>query len=322
VSENLTGSVTGDFDARLQAWFDQRGWRLFDFQSEARDAYPAGETGLIHSPTGSGKSLAAWLGPLAEDAAAGGGDGGPRVLWITPLRALAVDTRENLAEAAAALGSDWRVEVRSGDTSQSVRARQRRRPPEALVTTPESLSVLLSYAGGASWFRRLACVVVDEWHELLGTKRGVQLELCLARLRSIAPGLRTWGLSATLANLAEARDVLLGPGAQGRLVRGQAPKTVRIRSVLPETLERFPWAGHLGIRLLPAVIEASGYKVHGWIDGDTGHGRAFRFEDPFGHVFELYWETNRYLPPADDRLDAAVPQHPLPGGAVVSGAGG
>lgn len=256
MSENLTGSVTGDFDARLQAWFDERGWRLFDFQREARDAYLAGESGLIHSPTGSGKSLAAWLGPLAEAAAAGGADGGPRVLWITPLRALAVDTRENLADAAAALGSDWRVEVRSGDTSQSVRARQRRRPPEALVTTPESLSVLLSYADGASWFRRLVCVVVDEWHELLGTKRGVQLELCLARLRSIAPGLRTWGLSATLANLAEARDVLLGPGAAGRLVRGQAPKTVRIRSVLPETIERFPWAGHLGIRLLPAVVEA------------------------------------------------------------------
>ncbi len=256
MSGNVTGSMTGNFDARLQAWFDQRGWRLFDFQREARDAYLAGESGLIHSPTGSGKSLAAWLGPLAEAAAAVGADGGPRVLWITPLRALAADTRENLADAAAALGSDWRVEVRSGDTSQSVRARQRKRPPAALVTTPESLSVLLSYADGASWFRRLACVVVDEWHELLGTKRGVQLELCLARLRGVAPGLRTWGLSATLANLAEARDVLLGPGARGRLVRGQAPKTVRIRSVLPETLERFPWAGHLGIRLLPAVVDA------------------------------------------------------------------
>ncbi len=256
MSENLTASVTGEFDARVQAWFDERGWRLFEFQCEARDAYLAGQSGLIHSPTGSGKSLAAWLGPLAEAEAAGWPDGGPRVLWITPLRALAADTRENLAEAAAALGGSWRVEVRTGDTAQSVRARQRRRPPEALITTPESLSVLLSYADGANWFRRLACVVVDEWHELLGTKRGVQLELCLARLRSIAPGLRTWGLSATLANLAEARDVLLGPGAEGRLVRGQAPKTVRIRSVLPDTPERFPWAGHLGIRLLPAVVEA------------------------------------------------------------------
>ena len=256
MSENLTASVTGEFDARVQAWFDERGWRLFEFQREARDAYLAGESGLIHSPTGSGKSLAAWLGPLAEAAAAGWPDGGPRVLWITPLRALAADTRENLAEAAAALGGSWRVEVRTGDTAQSVRARQRRRPPEALITTPESLSVLMSYADGASWFRRLACVVVDEWHELLGTKRGVQLELCLARLRSIAPGLRTWGLSATLANLADARDVLLGPGMAGRLVRGQAPKTVRIRSVLPDTPERFPWAGHLGIRLLPAVVAA------------------------------------------------------------------
>lgn len=255
----MTADVSNEFEARLAGWFDARGWRPFEFQREACAAYLRGESGLIHSPTGSGKSLAAWLGPLAEAAAAGGPPGGLRVLWITPLRALAADTRENLAEAAAALateGSEWRVEVRTGDTSQSVRTRQRKRPPEALITTPESLSVLLSYADGASWFRRLACVVVDEWHELLGTKRGVQLELCLARLRGIAPGLRTWGLSATLANLAEARDVLLGPGAEGRLVRGQAPKTVRIRSVLPETLERFPWAGHLGIRLLPAVVEA------------------------------------------------------------------
>ncbi|MEJ2601870.1 MAG: ligase-associated DNA damage response DEXH box helicase [Gammaproteobacteria bacterium] len=247
------------FETRLDEWLAAGGRALFDFQREACEAYLAGESGLIHSPTGSGKSLAAWLGPLAEAAAEaeeGVSRAGLRILWITPLRALAVDTRENLAEAAEALGSGWRVEVRSGDTSQSVRARQRRQPPEALITTPESLSVLLSYADGAQWFRGLQAVVVDEWHELLGTKRGVQLELCLSRLRGIAPALKTWGLSATLANLEEARDVLLGPRGRGRLVRGSAPKSVRIRSVLPRTLERFPWAGHLGIKLLPAVVEA------------------------------------------------------------------
>ncbi len=245
-----------DFEARLTAWFDGEGWSLFDFQREAMDAYLAGESGLIHSPTGSGKTLAAWLGPLGEAAAGDLAGAGPRVLWVTPLRALATDTRENLASAAAALGVGWRVEVRSGDTAQSARARQRRSPPETLITTPESLSVLLSYAEGAAWFRGLRAVVVDEWHELLGTKRGVQLELCLARLRGAVPGLRTWGLSATLANLEEARDVLLGPGGQGRLIRGQSPKTVRIRSALPDTMERFPWAGHLGLNLLPRVLAA------------------------------------------------------------------
>lgn len=252
-------ATPGEAERAIERWFASRGWEVFDYQRETWAAYRRGASGLVHSPTGSGKSLAAWLGPVGDALDEGGCDG-LQVLWITPLRALAGDTRENLQGAVDGLGLGWRVEVRTGDTSQSVRARQRRSPPEALITTPESLSILLSYADGGRQFARLRAVVVDEWHELLGTKRGVQLELCLARLRSLAPGLRVWGLSATLANLPEALETLLGPAGDAReervLVRGREPKAVTIRSVLPETVEHFPWAGHLGVKLLPAVVEA------------------------------------------------------------------
>ncbi|MEX0430126.1 ligase-associated DNA damage response DEXH box helicase [Spiribacter insolitus] len=246
--------------ARLTAWFTARGWRPEAFQLDAWAAYGRGESGLIHSATGSGKSLAAWGGPLIEglsEADRGDRRGGLRVLWITPLRALAGDTVNNLAAAAAGVGLDWRVEKRTGDTGSSARARQRQRPPEVLVTTPESLSLLLSYRDAARQFRNLNTVVVDEWHELIGTKRGVQLELCLARLRRLAPGLRTWGLSATLGNLEEARDCLLGEdSASGRLIQGPPARPIDIRTLLPAADTRFPWAGHLGTQLIDDVIDA------------------------------------------------------------------
>ncbi|RZU98056.1 ligase-associated DNA damage response DEXH box helicase [Spiribacter vilamensis] len=244
---------------KLIGWFADNGWQPADFQHTAWDAYTRGESGLIHSATGSGKSLAAWGGPLIEglDEAAASGQrrAGFRVLWITPLRALAGDTVHNLATAAAGVGLDWRIEKRTGDTSSSARTRQRRRPPEALVTTPESLSLLLSYRDAGRQFESLQAVIVDEWHELIGTKRGVQLELCLARLRRLSPGLRTWGLSATLGNLDEARDCLLGAGSEaGRLVEGPPARPIDIRTLEPDTDERFPWAGHLGTRLINGVI--------------------------------------------------------------------
>jgi len=245
---------------RLTDWFSSRGWQPEAFQRAAWAAYGRGESGLIHSATGSGKSLAAWGGPLIE--ALGEADGedrrdGLRVLWITPLRALAGDTVNNLAAAATGVGLDWRVEKRTGDTGSGARARQRQRPPEALVTTPESLSLLLSYRDAARQFRHLRAVVVDEWHELIGTKRGVQLELCLARLRRLAPGLRTWGLSATLGNLEEARDCLLGDdSASGRLIQGPPARPIDIRTLLPAAGTRFPWAGHLGTQLLDDVVDA------------------------------------------------------------------
>lgn len=239
----------------IQDWYRRRGWTLFDFQRQCWEAYAAGESGLVHAPTGAGKTLAAWLAALlqARDA-----EEPLRVLWITPMRALAADTAAGLQEASDEIGAGWRVELRTGDTGSAARARQRKRLPQALVTTPESLSLLLSYADLIPQFAGVSAVIVDEWHELLGSKRGVQTELCLSRLRSLAPGLRTWGLSATLGNLDEAAQVLVGAGRPARIVAGVAPRRTVIETLIPERVDRFAWAGHLGLSQLPQVITAIG----------------------------------------------------------------
>ena len=184
-------------------------------------------------------------------------EAGPTVVWLTPLRALATDTERAIRRPIDGMGLPWTVERRTGDVSQSVKARQRKRLPSVLVTTPESLSVLLSYADAERKFRGLRTLVVDEWHELMSTKRGVQAELGIARLRRWNPELVTWGLSATLGNLEQAMDTLLGAHApKGRLIHGKADKTIEVRTVAPDAVDRFPWAGHLGISQLVPVAEA------------------------------------------------------------------
>ena len=256
-----------------ERWFASKGWRPFQFQREVWDAYRGGESGLIHAATGTGKTLAAWWGPLLDfEVESSTSDLVPRtsylkrsssadkpqpltVLWITPLRALVADTLEALSEPLADLGLPWSIEARTGDTSSAQRARQSRRLPTALVTTPESLSMLLSRPDSASSLSTLQAVIVDEWHELMGSKRGVLVELALARVRAMVPGVRMWGLSATIGNLDTALDALLG-GAPGRIVRGVEPKQVIVDSLIPPVIERFPWAGHLGTQMLPQVMAA------------------------------------------------------------------
>jgi ATP-dependent Lhr-like helicase len=256
-------------EARLEIWFAARGWSPFAFQREVWSAYANGESGLIHAATGTGKTYAACMGPVLEAlteparpmAMRKRSDAAPlRVLWITPLRALAADTEQALREPIEAMGLPWTVESRTGDTSAAKRARQRDRLPSALVTTPESLSLLLCRTDHEAIFSDLRCVVVDEWHELLSTKRGAQVELALARLRRICPQLRTWGVSATLGNLDTAADTLLGYRPDGtsharRLVRGIVPKDTQVEALTPDTMDRFPWAGHLNTKLLPEVMQ-------------------------------------------------------------------
>ena len=297
----------------IEQYFAHRGWQPFAFQVEAWTAYLRGKSGLIHAATGTGKTYAAWLGPiaewLAEQATRQHGDTAMQdatpttsknsklktqnsklqVIWLTPLRALAADTAAALQAPIDALGLPWTLETRTGDTSAAVRARQRKRLPTALVTTPESLTLLLTREDAAELFSDLRAVIVDEWHELLASKRGVQTELALARLRTFAPNLRTWGLSATLGNLDVALAALVGVRTQdiktkdtearsegdtatntllpspchpisvspsARLIRGLVPKQLVVDSLIPAEIERFPWAGHLGLRMLPQVVAA------------------------------------------------------------------
>lgn len=236
-------------------WFKQKDWQVFPFQRKAWSAWHDGASGLIHSPTGSGKTLAAWLGPVQQAITHNAPPTGLQVLWITPLRALASDTAEQLQQAADAMGAGIRVEIRTGDTSSALRTRQRSKPPFALITTPESLSVMLSYATARQDFSKLHTVIVDEWHELLGSKRGVQLQLCLAHVRGFVPNLRVWGLSATLGNLPDAMSALIGPDETGQLIRGVKPKSMLVESVLPADDCHFRWSGHLGLQLVDKVAD-------------------------------------------------------------------
>jgi len=237
----------------LPPFFTRKGWRAFRFQRETWNAYLAGKSGLLHAPTGLGKTLAVYLGPLAEST---GKEPGCQVLWITPLRALAADTLRALREPLEFLAPGLEAEARTGDTPAALRARLRKRLPHTLVTTPESLSLMLTHADFAEKLAGLRCVIVDEWHELLGTKRGVQTELCLARLRTWFPALRVWGLSATLGNLTEARRVLLGSAFEGSVeISADLEKPLVIDTLIPKEIGRFPWAGHIGTSLSKQVVE-------------------------------------------------------------------
>lgn len=253
--------------ALVEGWFARQGWQPFDFQHEVWQAAQAGASGLIHAATGAGKTYAVWFAGLwpwlaqHPDPAAWPALPPPKlqVLWLTPLKALAADTEQALQQPLAELGLPWTVERRTGDTSSYHKQKQLKTAPSALITTPESLALLLSRAEAKTLFSDLRLVVVDEWHELLGSKRGVQTELGLARLRAWRPELRVWGLSATLGNLDEALAALLGVdeagrARPGRLIRGVLPKEVVIDSLLPTAMGRFPWAGHLGFTMLPQVL--------------------------------------------------------------------
>lgn len=243
-------------------WFQQQGWKAFDFQQEVWEAYLKGESGLLNAPTGSGKTYALWLAALLEfmqthpEQYREKRGNGLQILWITPLKALAKDILQAMEKACQGMGVPWKVEVRSGDTSSSQRQKQMRAMPECLITTPESLHLLISQKQHSRLFKNLKCVIVDEWHELLGTKRGVQLELGLSRLKAILPQLKIWGVSATIGNMEQAKDILLGPDhpRPNRIIKANVEKKIVVESILPDEIEKFPWAGHLGIKMMDKVL--------------------------------------------------------------------
>ncbi|MDY0973917.1 ligase-associated DNA damage response DEXH box helicase [Massilia sp. CFBP9012] len=251
---------------RIDAWLSSRGWTAFPFQRAVWKAALKGESGLLHANTGAGKTFAVWFAALQRAGLeAGRAKAGLRVLWITPMRALAADTQRALEDSVAELLPEWRIGARTGDTKPAERARQARSMPAALVTTPESLSLMISNAAALEQFRHLDMVIVDEWHELMGSKRGVQVQLALARLRRWRPELLVWGVSATMGNLDLARQVLLGgeEGADsGVLVEGDTRKKIVVDSLIPENVSRFPWGGHLGLQMLqPVINEIEGHEA-------------------------------------------------------------
>ncbi|WP_025764715.1 ligase-associated DNA damage response DEXH box helicase [Dyadobacter tibetensis] len=247
----------------IKQWFKTKNWVWADFQKKAAKAYLAGKSGMVNAPTGSGKTYALWLPILIRhiDSVAHPGakaGKGLQVLWITPLRALSRDLHRNMELVCLEMNLLWDVGIRTGDTTYKDRQQQRTRMPDALIITPESLHILFSQKNSEQIFRHVHTVVIDEWHELMSTKRGTQTELALARLRSINPDLQTWGISATIGNLDQARQVLLGVGApleEAELIKAKSKKKLAVRSIIPSKIENLPWSGYMGIRLVDSVID-------------------------------------------------------------------
>ena len=240
----------------IQSWFERRGWSPLPFQQRSWAAYLEGRSGLIQVPTGSGKTFAAVMGPIAAMLAETGDHPGIRLLYITPLRALSRDLALAIREPITEMRWPLRVGIRNGDSSSSERSKQLKSPPQILVTTPESLTLLLSNSKAEELFRHLDTVVLDEWHELMGSKRGTQTELCLSWLRQQRPSLQTWAISATIGNLAQAARHALGTDGDPVIIGGAPARVTEIRSLLPETIDGFPWAGHLGLRMYEDLVAA------------------------------------------------------------------
>ncbi|WP_245952524.1 ligase-associated DNA damage response DEXH box helicase [Chitinophaga skermanii] len=245
----------------ITEWLAQKGQQPFAFQEEAWEHLLHGRSGLVNAPTGFGKTFSLFLGALIEWIDAHPTtyqqqqNNGLQLIWITPLRALAKDIGRAMEEVIAELNISWKVGIRSGDTSTQTRKAQQVQMPEVLIITPESMHILLSQKGYPKYFKHLRTVVCDEWHELLGSKRGVMVELALSRLRTLSPGLRTWGISATIGNLDEAMQVLLGPGnTDGMIVKADLHKQIELHSIIPPEIEKYPWAGHMGLKLLHQAI--------------------------------------------------------------------
>lgn len=327
----------------LQQWFHAQGWTPHQFQVDAWHAYLRGASGLIQVPTGAGKTYAAYIGPLAEmidelhaqitanqrdleshlaSATALSASSavntrrrtkkaksenrltGIHTLYITPLRAVTRDIELALKRPIIDLNLPITIESRTGDTSAALRAKQRERLPNILVTTPESLCLLLTRESppAQELFATLRCVIVDEWHDLLTSKRGSSTELALARLRRWNPNIKLWGMSATLPNSEDALNTLCGvekalgtghwalaksenkphqgasisvrrsspqpvensatlvpsvqpPVPPRTIIRADITRDVEIKAVIPKDLSRLPWAGHLGLKMLPDVLD-------------------------------------------------------------------
>jgi ATP-dependent Lhr-like helicase len=262
VAEKSTHKTQEGFRV-INNWLKSKGLTPFAFQKEAWQLYAEGLNGIVNAPTGFGKTFSIFLAVVIDWVNRNPDykkrkNNGLQLLWITPLRALAKDLCRAMQIVLAELEIPWKVAVRSGDTSIAERERQKKKMPEILITTPESVHLLITSKHFRDLFKDISCVAVDEWHELLGTKRGVQVELALSFIRKIKKDadvpLRIWGLSATIGNLQEATQVLLGDETNSIIIRSALQKKIALKTILPETIERFPWAGHMGVKMIQHVL--------------------------------------------------------------------
>jgi ATP-dependent helicase Lhr and Lhr-like helicase len=281
-------------------WLANKSLHPFTFQEETWQHIIDGKSGLVNAPTGCGKTFSVFLGAVIDFINKHPANwqtkanSGLQLLWITPLRALAKDIGRAMEEVITELGMEWKIGIRNGDTDINERQRQKRKMPEVLIITPESLHLLLAQKEYPAVFEKLQIMAVDEWHELIGSKRGVQVELAVSRLvalrnrNQLAIGersemevttnnklqttnnnLRVWGISATIGNLGQAKEVLLSPvynnsaatgepvppkREAGETVKANIRKDIIIESIIPDEIEKYPWAGHLGLKLIHKVL--------------------------------------------------------------------
>lgn len=246
-----------------EVWFYNQGWEAHPFQKDCWEAIAQGKSGILNAPTGYGKTFAIWFGIIQHyysqnqepQSSKPKKRKGPHALWITPLRALSKEIHKATNQVSMDLDLHYQIELRTGDTNTAERQKQRKTPPHALITTPESVHLILATKAGQEYFSNLEFIIVDEWHELMGSKRGVLIELAISRIKTINPNLKIWGISATIGNLDLAKEILLGQSNQGFLIQANINKEIQIQTVFPDSLEKFPWAGHLGIRLLDKVVD-------------------------------------------------------------------
>ncbi len=250
----------------IHQWLQSKNLQPFSFQEETWQHIIDNKSGLVNAPTGCGKTFSVFLGVLIDfinhhqTNYTSKSKNGLQLLWITPLRALAKDIGRAMEEVIVELGMKWKIGIRNGDTEISERQKQNRQMPEVLIITPESLHLLLAQKNYPDFFQHLKIIAVDEWHELLGSKRGVQVELAISRiincqLSTVNYPLALWGISATIGNLEEAKNVLLAPiKTEGIIVKASIKKNIQIESILPDEIENYPWSGHLGLRLIHKVI--------------------------------------------------------------------
>ncbi|MEN8885967.1 MAG: ligase-associated DNA damage response DEXH box helicase, partial [Winogradskyella sp.] len=234
----------------------EKGQAPFPFQMQTWQRYANGYSGMVVAPTGFGKTFSVFLAVVIDYLNHPENyPKGLKLLWISPLRSLAKDLAKAMEQVVDEIGLDWSIQVRNGDTPTNIRRKQERKMPDVLLTTPETMHLLFSMKKNSRFFKGIKCVAIDEWHELIGNKRGVLTELAISQLRAYSPKLQIWGITATIGNLEQAETVLLPyTNLKVTQIKAKQKKKIDIISVLPNEIEVLPWAGHLGGKMIDQIL--------------------------------------------------------------------